>query len=554
MSNLQKISAVGAGTAIFLGNTISANAENLPELEGDTPKRISLQPNRLKVTFSMASLPELSQTSIANPTQFLTASTWNFLPLQSKLAQLSPISPEDRPGEEQTLPSVLRLDVFSNSADPLLLPTQPNEVTIDFEQLVTLEDAVSIAVTNNQEIEISRLTINRSLAELQEARAGLYPSLNSSVGFDNRLTAGAGAGAGIGAPEELTVDNSATNTFDSSLSLSYDVYDGGARGASINSAEKQVRLNQLLLEQTIEDTSLQVATDYYVLQGAEAQVEIEQATVEDAAQTFKDADLLERAGVGTEYEVLQAKVALAQARQTLNLEQANRDIARRQLADTLNVGQKVALQTADEIEPAGTWESSLPESIVMAYDNRAELKQFLLEREINGEQRQIALAANRPQVSLVASYDLQEELDDGSDLADGYSLGATVNWAFFDGGAARAIARQSSTDIEIDEAEFANQRDTIRFEVENAYLSLNANQENIDTAEQAVELAQESLRLARLRFQAGVGTQTDVIVAQTELSTARGNLLSAIIDYNQSFAELERAISDLSDGDPADLS
>ena len=95
------------------------------------------------------------------------------------------------------------------------------------------------------------------MEELQEARAALYPNLSSSAGFDNRLAAGAGApagagiGAGTGAPEELTIDNSATNTFDSSLSLSYDVYDGGARGASINSAEKQVRLNQLLLEQTI---------------------------------------------------------------------------------------------------------------------------------------------------------------------------------------------------------------------------------------------------------------------------------------------------------------
>ncbi|MGF1590395.1 MAG: TolC family protein [Pleurocapsa sp.] len=562
MSNIQKIScAVSAGTAIFLGNTISANAENLPELEDNTPNRISLQPNRLKVTFSMASLPELNQSSIANPTQFLTASQWNFLPLQSKLAQLSPISPQDTPGREPTLPSILRLDVFNNDADSLLLPQQPEEVTIDFEQPVTLEDAVSIALTNNQEIEISRLTINRSLEELQEARAALYPSLSSSVGFDNRLPAGAGAGApagagagaAIGAPQGLTVDNSATNTFNSSLSLSYDLYDGGARGASISSAEKQIRLNQLALEQTIEETRLQVATDYYVFQGAEAQVEIEQAAVEDATQTLKDADLLERAGVGTEFEVLQAKVALAQAQQTLNIEQANLDIAQRQLADTLNVGQKVELQTAGEIEPAGTWERSLPESIILAYDNRAELKQFLLEREINAKQRQIALAANRPQVALAASYDLQEQLDDDSDLADGYSVGATVQWALFDGGAARAIARQSETDIEIDEAEFANQRDTIRFEVEDAYFSLNANQKNIDTAEQAVELAQESLRLARLRFQAGVGTQTDVIVAQTELTTARGNLLTAVIDYNQSFAELDRAISDLPERDSPDL-
>ncbi len=559
MTNIHQIScAVGVGTAIFFGNTISAHADSSPQLDGATPKQLRLQPNKLKVTLSMASLPNSSQTNIPHPSQFLTASNWNFLPLQSKLAQLSPISPQDTPGEDSTLPSILRLDVFSNDADPLLLPSQPEEVTIDLEQPITLEDAVSIALTNNQEVEIARLTINRSLEELQEARAALYPSLTSSVGFDNRLTAGAGAPTGTGspatgAPETLSIDNSATNTFNSSLSLSYDLYDGGARGASIGSAEKQIRVNQLALEQTIEETRLQVATDYYVFQGAEAQVEIEQAAVQDATQTLKDADLLERAGVGTEFEVLQARVALAQAQQTLNIEQANRDIAQRQLADTLNIGQKVELQTAGEIEPAGTWSRSLPESIILAYDNRAELRQFLLERDINAEQRQIALAENRPQVALAATYDLQEQLDDGSDLTDGYSVGATVQLALFDGGAARALARQSETDIEIDEAEFANQRDTIRFEVEDAYFSLNANQKNIDTAEQAVELAEESLRLARLRFQAGVGTQTDVIVAQAELTTARGNLLSAIIDYNQSFAELDRAISDLPDRDSTDL-
>ena len=59
----------------------------------------------------------------------------------------------------------------------------------------------------------------------------------------------------------------------------------------------------------------------------------------------------------------------------------------------------------------------------------------------------------------------------------------------------------------------------------------------------AVTLAEESLRLARLRFQAGVGTQTDVIEAQSELTTARGNLLTAIIDYNQSFTQLQRAVT-----------
>ena len=63
----------------------------------------------------------------------------------------------------------------------------------------------------------------------------------------------------------------------------------------------------------------------------------------------------------------------------------------------------------------------------------------------------------------------------------------------------------------------------------------------------------ESLRLARLRFQAGVGTQTDVIDAQTQLTTARGSLLSSIIDYNQSYVDLQRQVSNTPDNGLQDL-
>jgi len=63
-----------------------------------------------------------------------------------------------------------------------------------------------------------------------------------------------------------------------------------------------------------------------------------------------------------------------------------------------------------------------------------------------------------------------------------------------------------------------------------------------------VVTATESLRLARLRFQAGVGTQTDVINAQRSLTEARGNFLQAIIGYNQSLNQLQRAVSNLPDG------
>jgi len=82
--------------------------------------------------------------------------------------------------------------------------------------------------------------------------------------------------------------------------------------------------------------------------------------------------------------------------------------------------------------------------------------------------------------------------------------------------------------------------------VEQGFFNLNSSRENIQTASVALNQATKSLELARLRFNAGVGTQTDVINAQTELSRARGNRLRAIIDYNRGLASLQRAISNFS--------
>ena len=97
--------------------------------------------------------------------------------------------------------------------------------------------------------------------------------------------------------------------------------------------------------------------------------------------------------------------------------------------------------------------------------------------------------------------------------------------------------------MDISEVNFAKQREAIREKVEQDYFTLKSNKENIGNTRKNVELASESLRLARLRFQAGVGTQTDVINSQRNLTTARSQFLQAIIGYNQSYNALQRDVS-----------
>ena len=155
------------------------------------------------------------------------------------------------------------------------------------------------------------------------------------------------------------------------------------------------------------------------------------------------------------------------------------------------------------------------------------------------------LAALGPQVDLFANYSLSDILTQDDSFNDNYSFGARVSWTLFEGGAAQARARQRELDVEIAERNFEEARNTIRLGVESAYFNLQSNQTNIDTARLAVTQAQEALDLAILRFDAGVGTQLDILNAQSELTDAEVNLVQAIIGYNRSLAELKRATSNI---------
>ncbi len=453
-------------------------------------------------------------------------------------------------GNQEPLEPIEDTEQLNPSPNPLQLPTRVEEVTVGELVPITLEQAIKLARENNQDLRDARLNLNQAQEQLAEALGAEFPTLSLQTDLQRSTSAtseirGANTNVSFTSPDGVTTDLSTT------LQLNYNLYTGGQRPAQIRLAEAQVRTQELVVEQTAEQLRFDVTDAYYSVQEADSQVAISRAAVEDAAQSLRDAQLLEQAGLGTRFDVLQAEVDLANEEQNLTRAISQQRISRRQLVEILGIGQKIEVTAATPPEVAGTWDLSLEDSIILAYQNRAELEQQLEQKTIAQENQIISLAAIKPQVSLFTNYNVRNIIDDGggsgTGTGDGLSLGAQVQWTIFDGGQARARARQAQENEAIAENNFEQIRNQIRTQVEQAFYNLQANEQNINTAEIAVDQAEESLRLARLRFQAGVGTQTDVINAQTALTQARGNLLTAIIDYNRSLASLQRAVSNLPD-------
>ncbi|MFN6464966.1 MAG: TolC family protein [Nostoc sp. DedVER02] len=430
------------------------------------------------------------------------------------------------------------------NSNPLQFPTKTEEVTLQGNQPITLAQALELARRNNRDLQVSLLELERNRAALREAQAALLPTLRISTNLTRSQSASSQLQDELsGRNGALSNQDQPNTSFTGQAELSYNIYTSGRVQASVRAAEEQVRFNELAVETQSETIRLNVATDYYNLQQADEQVRIAQSAVVNSEASLRDAEALERAGVGTRFDVLRSQVNLANAQQNLTNARSQQAISRRQLATRISLPQTINISAADPVQLAGLWNPTLEESIVLAYQNRPELQQQLAQRNISEQQRRQALAELGPQVSLVGSYDLLDQFDDNVSLTDGYSFGIRASLSLFDGGAARARAQQQRVNIAIAETQFAEQRNQIRFQVEQAYSTQQSSLVNVQTSNTALEQAREALRLARLRFQAGVGTQTDVINSENDLTQAEGNRVTAILDYNRALAQLQRAVT-----------
>jgi OMF family outer membrane factor len=197
----------------------------------------------------------------------------------------------------------------------------------------------------------------------------------------------------------------------------------------------------------------------------------------------------------------------------------------------------------------GLWKPSLQESILAAYTFREELDNIILDISASNSQANAALGQVQPFMSIVNTLTAFRYTGVESIIVDlpgtyGYAVQNSVSLNFrmniFDGGAARALYRQNKQKAEENAFAFATTRDQLRFQVEQSFYQLANSQRNIQTTSREVLSSRESLRLARLRFQAGVTTQREVINNQRDLTQAEIRYASALSRYNTFLAELRR--------------
>ena len=439
----------------------------------------------------------------------------------------------------------------------LALPDSPSQVRIHELRPLTLEEALQLAEVNSPQLKAAAFQVDQAKSSLRAAVAAWYPTIDlSASGLPEYFASYSYRNPDFVSPDPLT--GKPNNEFygrewrvNGRLQVSWDLINP-ARVPQIAAARDRFERAGDAYLIALRDLRLEVQTAYFALQQSDAGVRIGQDSVKASLVSYRDARARFNAGVNTKLEVLEAETQLARDRNILTTNLRDQNEQRRNLARVLDLPQDVTPTAATPARPLGSWEPSLQESIVAAYNYSEELDQLILDISINNSQANASLAAVQPVVRFVNSTSAsrtegqngQSSLSDidMGDFTYGFqnSTALTASWRLFDGGRARAEYKRSKQAAEESRLNFARTRDQIRFQVESSFFGLRAAIQSLETTATEVLASRESLRLSQLRVQAGVGVQREVVNSQRDLTQAELKYARAITDYNRDLATLQR--------------
>ncbi|WP_283433194.1 TolC family protein [Neorhodopirellula lusitana] len=405
----------------------------------------------------------------------------------------------------------------------------------------SIQEAWAIAVAVNEKVRSKQNVTGAAVYTHEAAKSARMPSLrtfNAYTALDN--TPGLSVSIpGVSALPFGSLPIGEKDFFASATLASVPLYTSGKISSAINASAANVNASKFDQRSGVHDLKMEVAEAYVRVLKTEKLVEVARLSVETLEKHLIDVQDLFDEDVVSKADVLAVKTALSESRDkyleaTNGLDLANAAYNRlvgRQLDQPVMLAELIA---------EGLPISSGPEELAaLAMAQRSELKAIACKSNALRHQAKQELAATGPQVGALGGFHFLEN----SNLTheDIWSVGIAAEWTVFDGGMAKnkaaAFKQQASALARLQR----DLRSQIALQVRQAWLSMQNAAKRMEVAQTSVEQAEESLRVALDRYREEVGTNTEVLDAQTLLASRRSSFYAATYDAALARIMLDRA-------------
>ena len=402
---------------------------------------------------------------------------------------------------------------------------------------ITLDQAVNMALTNNPIGKIAVYEFEAAKGALTAARSYRWPTL-SATHRDSWTWAGEKANLQNRPPNNYA--SYVSDYFSNSVSASWTLWSGNRVESQISQAKLSLDASRWEIAAARQELKYSATDAYFKFMAARDAVRLATESVERLERYLQDVKLQFEVGVVAKVDVLRSEVELAKAKQ--NLIEANNAYN----VTMANLNTIIGLPLTTELKVAGDlsyekYDQALAACMDNALRQRPEIFQATDAAKIAQEAITIARSGYLPTVSAVYQAGWNDSKFAGTNNYN-WTVYLTTNWTFMDSGLTAGKLKQASEGFKKAKEQLQQTVDAVRLDVQATYLTLKSAEQSIATSSAAVGLAEEDYKIKVIRYQAGVGTNLDVLDAQVALTTAKNNFLQAMYSYNNFRSKLDKAM------------
>ncbi len=411
----------------------------------------------------------------------------------------------------------------------------------DVKTIFTLTESIQLAEKNNLQIRSVKEKLKHSKSEQRIAKPFAMPS----VSFTGNYTYFGELAKNVLPPfvpgaDPVEITFGAHHNLQAGLAFKQPLFASGRYLYTYQSAKLNVQAAEEELKIKQNQLSFDVAQTFYGLLATMEFVKVSQSTVDLAKQQLSISQKLFDSGASTNFDVLRAKVQLANAESELIRAKNAILIAKDAFKNLLNINQQ------DKIGIRGNFnlpqvQSDLHQLVQVATENRPELNQLSYLEQIKKKEVAMVKANARPSLSLISNYQLDEN-EKLSKMNRIWNIGLSLNYPIFDGLVTKAKIQRTELNVEQLALQKEQTEDLVKFEVRSAYLKLMEAQTLIEVQKETIEQAREGVRLANLQYENGLITSVQLTDAQLALTQAKVSRLLSLRDYAVGHANLQKAI------------
>jgi outer membrane protein len=445
---------------------------------------------------------------------------------------------ENIPARVSTLPSAPMPQTSSpagassaQSAARQITPQASPEGTLGTPTLLSVKDAEALALKNNPQISVARLTALASQQVTREVRSSLWPTARidlTAVDADpgSRITAGAlnnpavyqRAAAGAMVSQLITDFGRTTNLV-----------------ASANLAAKAENQNALA---TKEQILLAADQAFYSTLQAQAVLTVAEQTVKDRQTVSDQVGALFNSKLKSGLDFSFANVNLAQAKLLLLDARNNVNAAQASLSAVLGFQNLQNFQLAENTLPIVPPSDNVDDLITSAFSMRPEI----LALEFQSESAQRFQKAERdllfPDIralGAVGDTPVRNPI-----VSSWYgAVGVNVDIPVFNGFLFTARAREAALRAQATQERLRDIRDRIGRDVRTSWLNVRTAYDRLAVTQQLLDQANLALNLAQSRYKLGLGSIVELSQAQLQQTQAQITDVGAGYDYRLALAVLQ---------------